>query len=159
MVAACGRNNNNNNGVLGMTHYSARHWYYKNASDGVVLWHVCQLRKTTISFDMSAWASVSVHMKQLSSHWENFHEILYRDFYQNWPGKLKFCWNQAKISGTLFKDLHMSMTICCCIMPWLWNLPIKFAEEIKTFSCQIYFPKNHAVYKAITKNTARPGKP
>jgi hypothetical protein len=49
MVAACGRNNNNNNGVLGMTHYSARHWYYKNASDGVVLWHVCQLQKQLLA--------------------------------------------------------------------------------------------------------------
>jgi hypothetical protein len=34
-----------------------------------------KLRKTTVSFVMSA--CVSVHMEQLCSHWTNFHEISY----------------------------------------------------------------------------------
>ena len=60
-----------------MTHNSAQYWHYENAPDGEVLWHVHEPRKTTINFGMPDRASVSVHMKQLSSHWREFHGILY----------------------------------------------------------------------------------
>jgi hypothetical protein len=56
-----------------------------------------ELRRANISFVMSVRPSVL--MKELGSHWTNFHEILYLSIFQKYFEKVKFLLKDEKNNG------------------------------------------------------------
>jgi len=58
----------------------------------LILGAFAKLRTVTIDFVMSVRPSVrpSICVEQLSSHWTDFHELLYLIFFENLSRKFKF---------------------------------------------------------------------
>ena len=65
-----------------------------------------KLWKVTISFIMSVCLSIwgSIHMKQLSSHCTDFHEILYLNIFQKSATKIQVSLKLDKNNGNLSED-------------------------------------------------------
>jgi hypothetical protein len=124
-----------------MTHNSVRYWHYENAPDGEVLWHVRELRKMTISFGMSDRASVSVRKEQLSSHWTEFHEILYWRPLLKSAGKIQVLLKSSENIGHYLKTSICLWQHFAEFFPDYEILSIKFAEELKTYFVSNIFPR------------------
>ena len=68
----------------------------------LILGIVKKLQKATISFVMSVRLSLSLCMKQLTSHWVDFHEIWYLSIFQKSMEKIEVSLKlDTKIMGSL----------------------------------------------------------
>jgi len=76
------------------------------------------LRKVTVSFAMSVCpVPSSTRMKQFSSHWTGFHEILLWELLLQSTEKIQTCLKSDKISGTLDRVQSTFMIILRWILP------------------------------------------
>ena len=57
----------------------------------------------------------SVHMEQLGSHWADFHDIWYRNFFSKSVQKIQFSLKSDRITGTIHADLYTFWMKSCSI--------------------------------------------
>jgi hypothetical protein len=97
------------------------------------------LRKTTISFFMSA--CLSVLMELLFSHWKDFHEMTNLSYLSKICGENRVLLNLTRMTDILHEDLSMLM-ISCSVIIKIRNVLDKVVETIRThIFCPIPFPK------------------
>jgi hypothetical protein len=90
------------------------------------------LRKANITFVMSVCLSVCplpARMEQLSSHWTNFHEILYLRIFRKSVEKAQFSLKSDNNNGTLRDDLCTFMIISSWILLRNRNVSDKSCTE------------------------------
>jgi hypothetical protein len=84
----------------------------------------------------------SVHMKQLGSHWTDFHEIWYLSTFQKSVEEFQVSWNLTRITGTLRDDVCTFMIISCRILIRMRSMADKTSRENQTHifrkSCRLW---------------------
>jgi len=86
--------------------------------------------------------------------------LVFYDFFEMIPRKLKFHWNLTRITVTLHEDLCTFMMINRWILFRKRNFETKFVEKIKTHVlCSLMFSLHRAVYETMRKNIVEPDKP
>ena len=114
-----------------------------------------KLRKSTISFAMSVCPSVrlSVCLKQLGSHWRNFHEIWYL-------GNFRKSVEKIQVTLKTWRKTYLHLQYLAQFSLQWEKFQIKVAEKVKqrTLSSITLF-ENRTVYKIMWKNIVDPGRP
>ena len=90
---------------------------------------------------VSVFASPSIRMEQLDSHWTDGHEILYSSIFQNPVEKHQVLLNSDKNTLTLQEDLCTFMTVSRLILLRMRNIADKILMTVKPpILCPVTFP-------------------
>ena len=116
-----------------------------------------KLRKSTIS------CVTSVRMKQLGSHWMDFHEIWYLRIFWKSVGKIEVLLLSHKNNGYFtWRPIYICNHVLLKFsLQWEMFLT-KVVHKIKThISCSVISPPlpNRAVYEIMWKNIVQPDRP
>ena len=113
---------------------------------------VDKIVKTTISFVPSVHLSVCT--EQLSSHWKDFHDILYIwVFFKNLSRIFKFHYNLTRIMSISHEEKHTFVSYLAQFFLEWEIFQTKILEKIRTFNlCSVTPPQNHTVYEIRWKN-------
>jgi hypothetical protein len=117
-------------------------------------------KRLLASYFLSLYLSVrlSVHMKQLGSHWRDFHELWYLNIFLEAVDKIQFSLQHDKKTGTLHEQLCTFM-----ISRWfflrMWNVSEKNCRNKTHISCSITLLWQSWRYEIIYKNMVQSGWP
>jgi hypothetical protein len=106
-------------------------------------------------------ASSSFRIEQLGSHWTDFSEIRYLNFFENLSRKFKFYYNLKRIAGILHDVQRTFLIISRSFLLTIRNVSNKYCRENQNtlFMFNDFFFENRAVYEIIWKNMTQPGRP
>jgi len=104
---------------------------------------------------------LSVRMKQLGSHWKNFHEIWCLHIFRKAVEEIQALLKHEKSNGYFTwrrTDSHDNISLSSTLEREIFHA--KVVEKIKTHILReiTFFPENSASYGMVWKNTAQPNR-
>jgi hypothetical protein len=103
----------------------------------------------------------SVRMEQLSSHWTDFHYLLYLRIFRKYVDNNHFHSNLTRITGTLHEDLCSFVTISRSILLKMRNVSGEICRKNQNthFTFNNRFSENRTVYEITWKNLIKVDRP